>query len=131
MPAALTMIVVTLVVKPIVYYLHGLYRRYWVYASTRELLTISVATATASVVVALAIMLIILGGGVSNFPRSVIGIDWLLSLFSVGGLRLAVRVLAESGQIIQKADGLAGMRRVLVVGAGDAGGLGGRAERKR
>ena len=123
MPAALTMIVVTLIVKPIVYYLYGLYRRYWVYASTRELLTISVATATASVVVALAVMLIILAGGVSNFPRSVIGIDWLLSLFSVGGLRLAVRVLAESGQVIQKADGLVGMRRVVVVGAGDAGAL--------
>jgi FlaA1/EpsC-like NDP-sugar epimerase len=41
----------------------------------------------------------------------------------VGGLRLAVRVLAESGQIIQKADGSAGMRRAVVVGAGDAGAL--------
>jgi FlaA1/EpsC-like NDP-sugar epimerase len=123
MPAAVAMIVVSLAVKPVAYYLHGLYRRYWVYASTRELLTISVATATASVVVALIIMLAILAGLVTNFPRSVIGIDWLLSLFSVGGLRLAVRVLAESGALTQKADGHAGMRRAVVVGAGDAGAL--------
>ena len=34
---------------------------------------------------------------------------------------MAVRVLAEGGQISQKADGLAGLRRVVVVGAGDAG----------
>ncbi|MCJ7706983.1 MAG: polysaccharide biosynthesis protein, partial [Anaerolineales bacterium] len=122
-PQAIVMTGVALVVKPIVYHLYGLYRRYWVYASTRELLTISVATATASVVVVLIMMLVIVSGGLPNFPRSVLGIDWLLSLFSVGGLRLAVRVLAESGQISQKADGLAGMRRVVVVGAGDAGAL--------
>lgn len=122
-PQAVVMTGVALVVKPIIYHLYGLYRRYWVYASTRELLTISVATATASVVVVLIIMLVIVSGGLPNFPRSVLGIDWLLSLFSVGGLRLAVRVLAESGQISQKADGLAGMHRVVVVGAGDAGAL--------
>jgi FlaA1/EpsC-like NDP-sugar epimerase len=117
------MIGVALVVKPVVYHLYGLYRRYWVYASTREMLAISVATATASVIVALIMMMVILGGGLYNFPRSVLGIDWLLSLFSVGGLRLAVRVLAETGQVSQKADGLSSMRRVVVVGAGDAGAL--------
>lgn len=123
-PHALTMAAIALVVKPIVYYMFGLYRRYWVYASTRELQLIAVTTATASVVTALVIMVAILAGIMpANFPRSVFGIDWLLSLFSVGGLRFSVRVLAESGQISQKADGLAGMRRVVVVGAGDAGAL--------
>jgi FlaA1/EpsC-like NDP-sugar epimerase len=124
LPHAATMALIALVVKPIVYYLFGLYRRYWVYASTRELQLIAVTTATASVATALAIMLAILVGIMpANFPRSVFGIDWLLSLVSTGGLRLAVRVLFESGQASQKADGLAGMRRVVVVGAGDAGAL--------
>ena len=124
LPHAATMALIALVVKPIVYYLFGLYRRYWVYASTRELQLIAVTTATASVATALAIMLAILVGIMpANFPRSVFGIDWLLSLVSAGGLRLAVRVLFESGQASQKADGLAGMRRVVVVGAGDAGAL--------
>ncbi|MGA9531851.1 MAG: nucleoside-diphosphate sugar epimerase/dehydratase [Anaerolineales bacterium] len=123
-PQALTMAVIALVVKPIVFYFFGLYRRYWAYASTRELQLIAVTTATASVLTALAIVLTILVGLLpATFPRSVFGIDWLLSLFSVGGLRMAVRVLAESGQVSEKADGLAGRRRVVVVGAGDAGAL--------
>jgi FlaA1/EpsC-like NDP-sugar epimerase len=123
-PHALTMAGIALIVKPFVYYLFGLYRRYWVYASTRELQLIAVTTITASVLTGLAIMTaILLGIMPANFPRSVFGIDLLLSLFSVGGLRMAVRVLAESGQVSQKADGLAGKRRVVVVGAGDAGAL--------
>ena len=121
MPHMLMMIALALAIKPLVYHLYGLYRRYWVYASTREMLAIGLAVSTASVVVALSVMLVIMAGGLRGFPRSVLGIDWLLSLFSVGGLRLAVRVLAEGGQISQKADGLAGLRRVVVVGAGDAG----------
>jgi FlaA1/EpsC-like NDP-sugar epimerase len=122
LPSAWVMVAIALVVKPVVYFFYGLYRRYWVYASVHEMRLIVLATATASVVVATFIMLTrTLGGLQSGFPRSVIGIDWLLSLFSVGGLRMAVRVLAESGQISQKADGLAGTKRVAVVGAGDAG----------
>lgn len=122
LPSAWMMVLVALVVKPLVYYVFGLYRRYWVYASIRELQLIAMATATASMVVTLFILLIRSAGGLqAGFPRSVLGIDWLLSLFSVGGLRLAVRLLAESGQIGQKAGGLEKARRVVIVGAGDAG----------
>jgi FlaA1/EpsC-like NDP-sugar epimerase len=53
----------------------------------------------------------------------VLGIDWLLSILSVGGLRLTIRLLAESGQMSQKADGFGGGLRVVIVGAGDAGAL--------
>ena len=122
LPSAWAMVAIALIVKPIVYYFFGLYRRYWVYASIREMRLIILATATASVCVAFFVMLgRSVGGLQAGFPRMVLGIDWLLSLFSVGGLRIAVRVLAELGQISQKADGLAGLRRVVVVGAGDAG----------
>jgi FlaA1/EpsC-like NDP-sugar epimerase len=124
LPSAWTMVFLALIVKPGVYYLFGLYRRYWVYASIRELRVIAVATATASVVVALFVLLLrSIGGLQAGFPRSVLGIDWLLSLVSVGGLRLTVRLLAESGQISQKGNGTARSRQVIVVGAGDAGAL--------
>jgi FlaA1/EpsC-like NDP-sugar epimerase len=122
MPQAWSMVGVALLVKPIVYYFFGLYRRYWVYASIRELRLIAVATAAAQVVVALLLMLAILTSLLpATFPRSVIFIDWLFSLFSVGGLRLTVRLIAESGQLSQKSDGRGGLRRAVVVGAGDAG----------
>ncbi len=122
MPQAWLMVAVALVVKPAAYYFFGLYRRYWVYASVRELRLIAVATAAAQVVVALLLMLAILTSVLPpTFPRSVIFIDWLFSLFSVGGLRLTVRLIAESGQLSQKSDGRGGVRRAVVVGAGDAG----------
>jgi FlaA1/EpsC-like NDP-sugar epimerase len=121
-PQALVMLAVAMIIKPVVYYLFGLYRRYWVYASTRELLLVSTATATASIVVFLFVSLLIASRVLPpGFPRSVVGIDFLLSVLSVGGLRLTVRLLAESGQMSQKTDGFAGGRRVVIVGAGDAG----------
>jgi FlaA1/EpsC-like NDP-sugar epimerase len=124
MPQAWFMVAIALLVKPVVYYFFGLYRRYWVYASVRELRLITLATATAEVVVALFVMLALIGHFLpATFPRSAIAIDWLFSLFSVGGLRLTVRLLAESGQLSQKRDGLGGRRRVVIVGAGDAGAL--------
>jgi FlaA1/EpsC-like NDP-sugar epimerase len=122
LPSALQMIAIAIILKPAIYYLFGLYRRYWVYASVRELRLIFIATTTASAAVGLMVVLMrALGGFAVGFPRSVIGIDWLLSLFSVGGLRVIVRLLAESGQISQKADGFGKNRRVVIAGAGDAG----------
>jgi FlaA1/EpsC-like NDP-sugar epimerase len=122
MPQAWLMVGLALLVKPTVYYFFGLYRRYWAYASVRELRLIAVATVAAEVVVALMLMLAIVTSLLpATFPRSVIFIDWLFSLFSVGGLRLTVRLIAEAGQVSQKSDGRGGMRRVVIVGAGDAG----------
>src|SRR4030067_677734 len=96
-PQAGFMVAVALVVKPTIYYFFGLYRRYWVYASVRELRLIAVATAAAQVVVALLLMLAIVTSRLpATFPRSVIFIDWLFSLFSVGGVRLTVRVICVS-----------------------------------
>lgn len=124
LPQALVMMILALIIKPIIYHLFGLYRRYWVYASTQELKLIATATASASVAVALMVMLGIASRLLpATFPRSVLGIDWLLSILSVGGLRLAVRLMAESGQRNQKRDGQSWGRRVIVVGAGDAGAL--------
>ena len=122
LPTAWVMVAVALLVKPAVYYLFGLYRRYWVYASVRELRVIAVAVVTASVVVALILLLIAsLGGLAPGFPRSVIGIDLILSLIAVGGLRLTVRLLAEGGQIGQRGNGNGRPHDMVIVGAGDAG----------
>jgi FlaA1/EpsC-like NDP-sugar epimerase len=122
MPSALKMIAVAVVIKPLVYFLFGLYRRYWVYASIRELRLILFATVAASVWVSVVVLFIrSLGGFIEGFPRSVLGIDWLLSLFSVGGLRVIIRVLAETGQISQKSHSARSSRRLIIAGAGAAG----------
>ena len=121
LPQAFTMIVVALLVKPLVYYSFGLYSRVWAYASTRELKIITAAVSIASAIVALVIVLLTFLQYYQGFPRSVLAIDWLLSLLAVGGLRLALRLLAEgrSGGV-----GVQGRSmRILIVGAGDAGAL--------
>ena len=122
LPGAWVMVAVALIVKPITYYLFGLYRRYWVYASIRDLRIIAVAVLTASVILALILLLIASFGGLNpGFPRAVIGIDLILSLIAVGGLRMTVRFLAESGQISQRGSGNGRPRDIVIVGAGDAG----------
>ncbi len=61
-----------LIVKPVVYYFFGLYRRLWVYASIRELKLIVLAVTTASVVVSVVMIVSIFGAGFHRFPRSVL-----------------------------------------------------------
>lgn len=120
-PQALTMVIVALLIKPVIYYSFGLYARVWAYASTRELRIITAAVTIASALVALIIFLLTFLQYYEGFPRSVLAIDWLLSLLAVGGLRFALRLMAESrpgGMGIQR-----GLKRVLIVGAGDAGAL--------
>jgi FlaA1/EpsC-like NDP-sugar epimerase len=121
LPQAFTMIVVALLVKPLVYYSFGLYGRVWAYASTRELRIITAAVSIASAIVALVIVLLTFLQYYQGFPRSVLAIDWLLSLLAVGGLRFTMRLLAESRSGGVGVQGRS--RRILIVGAGDAGAL--------
>jgi FlaA1/EpsC-like NDP-sugar epimerase len=121
LPQAITMIVVALLVKPLVYYSFGLYSRVWAYASTRELKIITAAVSIASAIVALVIALLTFLQFYRGFPRSVLAIDWLLSLLAVGGLRFAMRLLAEGRSGGVGTEGRS--KRILIVGAGDAGAL--------
>lgn len=122
LPFGYWMIAVALVIKPIVYYFFGLYRRMWMYASVEELKLIVIAVSTASVIVALVMLLLFTRGFLPGYLRSVLVIDWLLSLAMVGGLRFTFRFLAETRRRFGEMQ--AGrVKRVLIVGAGDAGAL--------
>jgi FlaA1/EpsC-like NDP-sugar epimerase len=119
-PAVLMMCGAALLLKIPTYYFFGLYRRLWIYASTRELQVITAAVTTGSVLTSAAMLA--LGAArlvLPGMPRSALGIDWLLSLVLIGGSRFALRVLAE-----QTAPSRTGRpRNVLIIGAGDAGAL--------
>jgi FlaA1/EpsC-like NDP-sugar epimerase len=120
-PAALTMCVVALLIKIPVYYGFGLYRRLWIYASTSELRLITVAVTTASVITSGVMLPILYQEWLPGFPRSALGIDWLISLILIGGSRFALRILAEQPNSQRQRNGKA--RHVLIIGAGDAGAL--------
>jgi FlaA1/EpsC-like NDP-sugar epimerase len=116
-PAVLIMVGVALLVKLPVYYFFGLYRQMWIYASVNELKLIAAAVTTASAAMSGVMLALIAAGLVQpGMPRSALGIDWLLSLLLTGGLRFALRILAE--QSGGRRNGAA--RRVLVIGAGVA-----------
>ena len=119
-PAVLIMMGVALLTKVPVYYAFGLYRRLWIYASTSELRLITVAVTTASVLTSgLMLLLISLGWVIPGMPRSSLGIDWLISLVLIGGSRFALRILAEQSATPRNGK----TRKVLIIGAGDAGAL--------
>lgn len=127
LPQAFRMIAIALLVKPVVYYFFGLYRRLWAYASIQELLLIVAGVTAASVFVLVGVlgMTTIQASqpGYIGFPRPVLVIDWLLSIFLVGGVRFASRLVAESRSTAASERGPSYTRRAAIIGAGDAGAL--------
>ena len=119
--AAYWTIGISLLIKPIVYYLFGLYRRLWAYASVKELTLISTAV-TAATAIFSTVMMILYTTRILNFPRMMLPIDWLLSLVGIGGFRFSIRMIAE-GRSASKKPLARKTNNVLVIGAGDAGAL--------
>lgn len=126
LPSALWMAVAGLVIKPLVYYFFGMYRRMWIYASTQEMKLILAAVTAASVLLAAVMIGLTSLRLFVGFPRAVLIIDWILSLLAVGGLRFSLRLLAESRtEKLTQSGGRRAARaqRTLIIGAGDAGAL--------
>jgi len=121
LPQAYWLVGVALVVTPIVFYYYGLYHRLWVYASVQELKLIVAAVTTSSVLVSIVIVILRAAQVLPYYPRSTLPIDWLLSLILIGGLRFSLRVFSESQTTTTGP--YQGGRRILIVGAGDAGAL--------
>ncbi|CAN5543033.1 nucleoside-diphosphate sugar epimerase/dehydratase [soil metagenome] len=119
-PEFVPFLAAALIVKPAIFLAMGMYSRVWRYASVQDLLAVLLAVSAAS----LAMTALVAAGMVSRwiveFSRSVIVIDWLLTLCATGGLRMAVRLAGESRLRPGAAPG-ATLKRALVVGAGDAG----------
>ena len=56
LPSLYWMVVIGILIKPVVYYRFGLYRRLWVYASIQELKLITLAVSSATVIVSLVML---------------------------------------------------------------------------
>lgn len=121
LPSAYWMLGTAIIVKPLVYFLFGMYRRLWSYASTQELKLIFFSVTTGSVMVSLFMVILASVKAFTGFSRGILIIDWLLSILFVGGLRFMMRVLSDSQNAFASKN--RGAKRALVVGAGDAGAL--------
>lgn len=120
-PEFLPFLVVSLVVKPVIFYVFGMYTRYWRYATANDLLAVSLAVFAASVVMTAYVGIGRALGLVGDFSRPVLLIDWLLTMGLVGGLRMSVRVIGEANEKSRRSGARVTGKRVLVIGAGEAG----------
>jgi len=100
-------------VKLLSFILFGIYKKIWKYASLREFLTIVESLAISTVVMIFIFYIV----KVEYFPRSILIIDFLLTLILIVGSRFSVRMFNEMkfGSIYTR------RKRTLIVGAGDAG----------
>jgi FlaA1/EpsC-like NDP-sugar epimerase len=120
-PEFLPYLIGALLIKPAVFLGLGMYSRLWRYASVRDLIAVLTAVSVASAAMSVFVAAGVLSGALAEFSRAVLFIDWLLTLCATGGLRMAVRLVAENKSQGGEASGEA--RRVLVLGAGDAGSM--------
>lgn len=101
----------------ICFYFFNLYNRVWEYASVGELFSILIAVSAGSAL-KIAISYFAINEGALPFPRSVLLINWLLSVFMIGGARLCWRLFRDRAFLLLK-DNTG--RKVLIIGAGDTG----------
>jgi len=116
-------LVLSLFIKPFIFFLFGMYRRMWIYASTKELRLVVISVSTASLFVAIIMLLLFYTNIFTAFPRSVLIIDWALSLVLIGGSRFLLRLAIESRGSSNYLTDNPHQDRVLIVGAGDAGAI--------
>ncbi|HEU4642850.1 MAG TPA: nucleoside-diphosphate sugar epimerase/dehydratase [Gemmatimonadaceae bacterium] len=94
-----------------------LFSGWWRYVGMRDLHALLKAVALSSV---LFVTSLVFTGHAYDYPRSVLVIDAILTLVLIGGVRFALRAVRESRRPAAAAPRL---RRVLIIGAGDAGEL--------
>jgi len=114
-----------LVIYPLAFWGFGLYRRMWQYAGSRELLAVVLASSIASIALAVIVYGVMRPLHlISGFSRPMLVIDWLLNILFLGGVRFSFKIAWD---IVADRKGRIGQggapRRVLVVGAGDAGAM--------
>jgi FlaA1/EpsC-like NDP-sugar epimerase len=120
-PEFLPFLAVSLIVKPVILYAFGMYNRYWRYATATDLLAVTLAVFASSVIMAALVGIGRAVGVVPDFSRPVLLIDWLLTMGLLGALRMSVRVIGEANEKNRRSGARTAGRRVLVVGAGEAG----------
>ncbi|HEV3379089.1 MAG TPA: nucleoside-diphosphate sugar epimerase/dehydratase [Thermoleophilaceae bacterium] len=110
-------IVLTVAMKLVIFGMFGLYSKLWRFVDQKDFEAILRAVVASTVAVIVVLFLFSIGR--HDPPRSVVALDFLLSLVFVSGARFAVRALVERpqrGPFLERAE-----REVLIVGAGNGG----------
>lgn len=103
-------------IKLLTYYFLQIYRFTWSYVGLYELLKIFKVQTLCSLLISAIILFLTYEKSFKGFPRSVLLIDYALSLILVGGFRISKRVYLHS-----KKYPLTEQKKTLIIGAGNAG----------
>ncbi len=95
----------------------GMFAGLWRYTGAKDLVALTRSAALATLIFSAFIVI----GGYRSYPRSILIIDFLLTMILVGGLRFGARSLWQIAQNVGQKKPEGGRRRVLIVGAGNAG----------
>jgi FlaA1/EpsC-like NDP-sugar epimerase len=109
-------LLLAIAIKIPVFYLLGLYRMSWAHVSVRELLSIFIAVSLSSSLLGTSFFLFRDELFTGAFPRSILILDYVLTLVLLGALRFAKRIHMGLSSGFSRQG-----RRVLIVGAGNAG----------
>ena len=112
--------------KLLVFFNFKLYKGMWRYTSISDLINLIKATFVSSTIIILAILYF---HRFEGYPRSVFIIDAFLTLFFIGGIRLFIRLfhqtptsdLTSMGRFSFFQNTREGLKRLFIIGAGDAG----------
>jgi O-antigen biosynthesis protein WbqV len=100
----------------IVFWMTGLYRGVWRYASMDDLLAI---TRAVTLTLLIFLVLMFLATRLEDLPRSALLINWFVLMALLGGPRLAYRLYKDRRLDLRRNDKLSRRIPVLLVGAGD------------
>ena len=115
-------IIFAMLTRPAVFYFAGIYKRIWRYASTQDFIALAVSILTGSFILTAVTLLVLYPFWTSGFPRSLLILEGLISLFLLGGLRVILKMTEQySGDINWKKMDIGSSKRVLIVGAGNTG----------
>ncbi len=113
----LSNIVTITLLKLVIYYAFGLYRNLWKYASIYEVFQIMITTFVGNAVVVSYMYL-----AQDSLPRGIFAIVILLDIVFIGGIRFSFRVTRSLKDRSKTTKNMkSGKKRVLVIGAGEAG----------
>jgi FlaA1/EpsC-like NDP-sugar epimerase len=100
-----------LVIRLAIFARAGLFRMFWRHASLRDLIDLQTAVTLGSLLFA---FVLFVSGRLEGMPRSVLILEWMLTIFLCGGVRLAARFTSEVRPRFQPLTG----RRTLLIGSG-------------
>ena len=108
-----TTLPIAMSIRLLSFWYFSLYRGTWRFASIDDLLNIVKSVSVSSIFIVLCLYMI---NRFPDYPRSIFFIDWLVLIVLLGGSRFSIRLFNEIKNLQDR-----GGKRVIIVGAGEAG----------